>query len=107
MSLEKQQAHVERVDQEAEAQARQTLRRHVNDRIEEITETLQVAPPSIDVMCECVRADCQGLISMRLVDYRAVRSDPHRYVVKAGHEISYDERVVADAEDYVLVERPL
>jgi hypothetical protein len=104
VSLERHEGQGENVDQEAAAQARQKLRRHVNDRIEEITETLHVAPPSIDVMCECVRADCQGLISMRLVDYRAVRSIPNRYVVKAGHELTYDERLVADAEDRVLLD---
>jgi hypothetical protein len=84
----------------------QALRREVNEQIRRINQSLHTpALGSIDVMCECVYADCMGLIAIKLSDYEAVRSVHGQYLVKAGHEVSDDERIVAQSDGHVIVRK--
>jgi hypothetical protein len=84
----------------------QALRREVNEQIRRINQSLHTpALGSIDVMCECVHPDCLGLIAIKLSEYEAARSTPGQYLVKAGHEVSDDERIVAHADGHVIVKK--
>ena len=56
-------------------------------------------------MCECLHPDCMGLIAIKLSEYEAARSAPRQYLVKAGHEVSDDERIVAHADGHVIVKK--
>ena len=59
---------------------------------------------SIEVMCECVRGNCTASIQMTVRAYEAVRRFPTRFFIKGGHEVAAEERVVAEAADYVVIE---
>jgi hypothetical protein len=78
----------------------------VNEQIRRINRSLHTpAIGSIDVMCECVHPDCMGLIAIKLSDYEAARSVDGQYLVKAGHEVSNDERIVAQLDGHVIVKK--
>ena len=84
----------------------QALRREVNEQIRRINQSLHTpALGSIDVMCECLHPDCMGLIAIKLSEYEAARSTPGQYLVKAGHEVCDDERIVAHADGHVIVRK--
>jgi siroheme synthase (precorrin-2 oxidase/ferrochelatase) len=77
----------------------QALRREVNEHISAVAE-----PELIEVMCECVRAECAAHVTMTLAEYELVRRFPTRFFVKAGHDVAEGERVVAEADGYVVIE---
>ena len=82
----------------------QALRREVNEQIHRINRSLHTsALGSIDVMCECVHPDCLGLIAIKLSDYEAARSSQGQFLVKAGHDVSDDERIVARTNGHLIV----
>jgi len=84
----------------------QALRREVNEQIRRINQSLHTpALGSIDVMCECVHPDCMGLIAIKLSEYEAARSVAGQYLVKAGHDVSEDERIVAQSDGHVIVKK--
>ena len=55
-------------------------------------------------MPECIWNDCTAKITMIVGDYEAVRRFPTRFFVKEGHEVAEGERVVAEADGYVVIE---
>jgi hypothetical protein len=83
----------------------QALRREVNEHISSLNNTFGVSgPEKIDVMCECVRANCEARITMSLAEYERVRRFPTHFFVKEGHEIATEGRVVSEASGYVIIE---
>lgn len=65
--------------------------REVNERIEEVAETLET---QLDFICECGDASCAQPISMTRAEYEHVRSDPQQFAVYPGHERADLEEVV-------------
>src|SRR4051794_38244425 len=71
----------------------------------------EVPPQTFEILCECGAPDCLMLISVLPHAYEEVRSNPHRFIVKPGHEIPDVETVVAKVESdlqlgsYVVVEK--
>ena len=59
----------------------------------------------IDVLCECGRQGCGGVISMTFVDYDAVHSQDDRFVVLRGHENPDIEQVVEERAGYLVVDK--
>jgi hypothetical protein len=84
----------------------QALRREVNEQISDVNGRLHLAESeTMDVMCECVHEGCTGMVSVPIAAYEQVRRFPTRFFVKAGHEVSENERVVSEGEDYVVIEK--
>jgi hypothetical protein len=91
-----------RMDARAKQVARnESLFREVNERIEEIAETMFKSSHS-GFFCECGDADCVELMELTVEEYEEIRSDPRRFVVKPGHEIPDFERVVEREGHYVV-----
>lgn len=83
----------------------QALRREVNERISSVNEIFGVTEPEmIDVVCECVRADCVAHVTMTVADYESVRRFPTRFFVKEGHDVADEERVVDESDGYIVIE---
>jgi hypothetical protein len=93
--------------EDAEASAvHQALRREVNEQISDVNGRLHLADTAtMGVMCECVHPDCTGQMDVPVAVYEQVRRFPTRFFVKAGHEVSENERVVSEGEGYVVVEK--
>ena len=81
-----------------------------NERIGELTEQLRHkgwpgAPATAEFFCACGRRDCSDTIRLSLAEYEAAHRQPHRFVVRKGHENPSVERVVQDLPEYTVVEK--
>jgi hypothetical protein len=85
----------------------EALWREVNDRIDELDETMRVLPDDTRLLfhCECGQEGCTKMISLTPAEYREVRSDVDRFAVYPGHEQIALERTIKRTERYVLVDK--
>jgi hypothetical protein len=79
--------------------------REVNERLEDIVESVSTPSALNDFICECAAADCTERIALTLEEYRQVRAKPTTFAVKPGHEVADAERVVLQNDRYALVEK--
>jgi hypothetical protein len=59
----------------------------------------------IEVLCECGRDGCSGLITLTIAEYDDAHSQADRFVVLAGHESSGIEGVVEERAGYLVVDK--
>jgi hypothetical protein len=57
-------------------------------------------------VCECADRSCTAWIEVPLDEYRAVRTNPRRFVIVPTHEMPDVERIVERHEGYCVVEKP-
>src|SRR4026209_964313 len=60
---------------------------------------------TIEVLCECGRPGCTGLISLTIAQYNDVHSQADRFVVVRGHENPQLEKVVEERADCLVVDK--
>jgi hypothetical protein len=58
----------------------------------------------VPFICECSDQRCHGYIKVTLEEYEEARTDPHRYLTIAGHEV-IGARVIAREEHFALAEK--
>jgi len=80
--------------------SRQALFREVNERIFELRGL-----SSAEVVCECSDASCTNTIRVSAAEYHDVRAHSRRFITLPGHVEDAVERVVAEREGYVIVEK--
>jgi hypothetical protein len=61
--------------------------------------------PEFHIVCECGVISCETTLTVDATLYSSVRSDPHRFLVKTGHEIPEAETVVLRHGDIAIVEK--
>jgi hypothetical protein len=59
----------------------------------------------IEVLCECGRPGCGGLINLTVAEYDRVHSQNDRFVVLPGHQSADMEKVVEERSDYLVVDK--
>jgi len=59
----------------------------------------------IEVLCECGRQGCSGMITLTVADYDRVHAQDDRFVVVAGHESTEIEKVVEERNGYLVVDK--
>ena len=59
----------------------------------------------LEVICECGRDSCTGVITLTVSDYETVHGQEDRFVVLQGHQSEEIERVVEDRGAYVVVDK--
>jgi hypothetical protein len=79
--------------------------REVNERIEDLAQTIDLESQSLDLICECGDAACVERISMMRADYEEVRSDAHQFAVYPGHVYPEIESVVTELKGYNVVRK--
>lgn len=79
--------------------------REVNERIENLAETFDLASEPLDLVCECGDADCLERITMSHSEYERLRSDPQLFGVYPGHEAPDVEAVAAKRDGYDIVRK--
>jgi hypothetical protein len=79
--------------------------RRVNERLEEVNTAFQSVVEGGEFVCECADIGCVERIELTLPQYEALRSVPTHFIVKPGHELVTEERVVEKHEDYLIVEK--
>ena len=75
----------------------------------EIERAEQEAGPASDgvleVICECGRDNCSGVITLTAAEYRRIHSQEDRFVVLRGHQAEEIERIVEDLGEYLVVDK--
>ena len=79
--------------------------REVNERLRELGESFSLVTEVSDFVCECADTSCTDRIQLSLSEYEEVRSDPKWFVLVPGHELLEFERVVAQHDCYLVVEK--
>ena len=83
----------------------EVLFREVNERLRELGEGFSLVSEEAEFVCECADPSCVERIQMSLADYEEVRSDAKRFFVVSGHELPEYEKVLAEHERYLIVEK--
>jgi hypothetical protein len=82
----------------------ESLFRLLNERLEK--RAVERGPEAtFEIVCECAREDCTVRIPILVAEYEAVRSEPTKFVVVAGHSDASVERVVDAGDGYEIVEK--
>ena len=82
----------------------ETSFRKVNEAIE-AGRTLADADRPAPFVCECGRVGCTEIVEVPPAGYRAVRSDPRRFLIATGHDTPEIERVVESHGSWAIVEK--
>jgi len=95
------------VDERRERIAKnETVFRAANREIERADQEEGAGPDElIEVLCECGRQGCRGVISLTIADYDGVHSQADRFVVLPGHESPEIEKVVEERAGYVVIDK--
>jgi hypothetical protein len=83
----------------------QSLFRDVNERIEEVSKGFGRSMKMIDFVCECGGADCSEAVEMTYGEYESIRRIPTHFAIRAGHEITEVEQVMAGNARYIVVSK--
>jgi len=80
--------------------------RSANERIAESAVEYEMGE-RIPFICECADPDCTQIVQLSLHEYEAVRENSRHFLNVPGHEVAGGPvvQVVADKEDYVVVEK--
>jgi hypothetical protein len=60
---------------------------------------------AVPFLCECSEASCTESIRLSLSDYREARGEGAAFILLPGHDDPHVERIVAQGDGYVLVEK--
>src|SRR4051794_2945116 len=83
----------------------EALFREVNERIEQISEALQVGPEELRILCEGGDESCVEQVEVSIPEYERVRSRSTWFFVRPGHEHADVEEVVEKQEAYHVVRK--
>ena len=83
----------------------EALFREVNERIEAVSETLQMTSEKIAILCECGDEGCTERVEITISDYERIRSDGALFFVRPGHEANDVEDVVERGDGWDVVRK--
>jgi hypothetical protein len=83
----------------------EALFREVNERIERVTQSLQVTSETISILCECGNESCAAQIEVTIPEYERIRKEPTFFFVCSGHEKPDVEEVVEQQPNYDVVRK--
>lgn len=85
--------------------------RRVNARIGELNRRALIladayaAEEPAAFVCECADPDCGGRIAIGVDEYAKAHDQQDRFIIVPGHQVAWVERVVAQGEGYLVVEK--
>lgn len=81
-----------------------SLIREVNQRIEELSSEWEENGRAV-VFCECAETECLEKIEISHIAYERIRDSAIHFLVKRDHVDPACELVVAETDEYVVVEK--
>jgi len=82
----------------------QALMRQLNEQVYAMASNAE-HDESVLLICECADSGCSTPLSVTCGGVERVRQSPTTFVVKPGHVLAAEERVVEETPDYVVVEK--
>jgi hypothetical protein len=98
----------DRESRQIRAAKNQSLFREVNEQIERLHDKFereQARSEIADFICECAEEHCTEQIDLSLDDYETVRRVPTHFLVRRGHNVPEVERIVAEHDGFIVVEK--
>lgn len=92
-------------EREIRAARNQSLFRAVNEKVRSLSEAMATLTETLTISCECADRSCIGQLDIEPDQYLGVRSEPRRFVVLPGHVYPDVERVVAEFDGYLVIEK--
>jgi hypothetical protein len=92
-------------EREVRAARNQALFRAVNEKLATLNDAFAQVSGTFSIACECADTSCVEMIEIAPEEYRAVRAEPRRFVVRVGHTYGDVEVVVHESSAYVVVEK--
>jgi 5-bromo-4-chloroindolyl phosphate hydrolysis protein len=92
-------------EREIRAARNQALFRAVNEKLVGLNEAFVSATDTFVIACECADVTCVATLNIPPDAYREVRANPRRFAVLEGHVYADVEKVVGEADEYVVVEK--
>lgn len=84
----------------------EAMHRAVNREIENVVEDFgDRGGDTIEVLCECGRPECTSLLSLTIAEYDRVHRQRDRFIVAPEHVDPKLERVVEEADEYLVVDK--
>jgi len=83
----------------------EALFREVNERIERVSQALQVEPERLRILCECGDNSCFEQVEVSLPEYERVRANATLFFVSPGHENADLEEIAEEREAYNVVRK--
>lgn len=83
----------------------EALFREVNERIERVSDALEVTPQRLAILCECGDIDCMQQLEVTQEEFERVRRDPTLFFVCSGHSDNGVEDVVEHHDRYDVVRK--
>jgi len=81
----------------------QALIRQVNEQVTALAAT--TTDDHVLVVCECVDVGCTLPVSLARAEYERIRASATHFIVKPGHVVLEDEKLVLEQPDFVVVEK--
>jgi 5-bromo-4-chloroindolyl phosphate hydrolysis protein len=92
-------------EREIRAARNQAMFRAVNEKINGLDDLVAEVGGRFVVVCECANEHCIETLEITPAAYAAIRGNPRQFPVLRGHVYPEVERVVEEAEGYVVVEK--
>ena len=83
----------------------QALFRGVNEQLRGLNEAFEIVTRESEFVCECANIHCMKHVTMTVAEYDAVRRFPTRFLVLPTHVCPEVERIAAEHDRYVVVEK--
>lgn len=77
----------------------------MNERIERVSQSLQVATESFKILCECGDTSCTDQLEVSVQEYERIRRDPTLFFLRPGHEQAEVDDAVEHTENYDVVRK--
>jgi hypothetical protein len=81
------------------------LFRKVNERIDDVSASVDLDDRQMEFLCECDRTDCYEKVNATRAEYESVRAVPTHFMVAPGHEDPRVERVAYSTGRFFVVEK--
>ena len=83
----------------------EALFREVNERVEHLNQSFDVADEPMELLCECGDDRCFEKIEVTREEYDRVRSTPTLFALVAGHESPDVEEIVDENDRFLTVRK--
>jgi hypothetical protein len=84
----------------------ETVMRAANREIQHAEEEVgNGSEGRFDVLCECGREDCDGMLTLTIAEYEEIHRQHDRFVVLPGHNTPDIENVVEERDNYLVVDK--
>jgi len=92
-------------ERQVRAGRNQSMFRAANERLKDLNDAFGGLNGTYAIACECADTSCLATIEIHPDEYESMRESSYRFAVLPGHVYLDVERVVAERDAYVVVEK--